>query len=76
MVAQNLLRDVLSLPVADRVDLFERLRDNLQVDPAALPLSKSQERELDQRYAAFLRHPDEGHSIEEVETMLAARQKA
>jgi putative addiction module component (TIGR02574 family) len=76
MVAQNLLRDVLSLPVADRMELFERLRENLQEDPTALALSEEQARELDRRYAAFLRNPDEGYSIEEVEAMLKARRRA
>ena len=76
MVAENLLRNVLSLPVAERMELFERLRENLQDDPAAAPLSKEQERELDRRYAAFLSNPNEGYSIEEVEGMLKARRKA
>jgi putative addiction module component (TIGR02574 family) len=76
MVAYNLLRDVLSLPVADRMELFERLRENLQEDPTALPLTQEQERELDRRYAAYLRNPDEGYSPEEVEAMLEARRKA
>jgi putative addiction module component (TIGR02574 family) len=76
MVAPNLLRDVLSLPVADRMELFEGLRQNLQDDPAALALSEEQARELDRRYAAFLGNPDEGNSVEEVEAMLKARRKA
>ena len=76
MVAENLLRDVLSLPVADRMELFTRLSESLQDDPTVPPLSQGQQGELDRRYAALLKNPDEGYSIEEVDAMLKARRKA
>ena len=75
MVAENLLRDVLSLPMADRMELSTRLCESLQDDPAAPPLSQAQTRELDRRHAMSLLNPDEGYSIEEVDSMLKARSK-
>jgi putative addiction module component (TIGR02574 family) len=75
MVAENLLRDVLSLPLEDREELFERLRQSIEEDPAALPLTPEQEDELDRRYQASLANPEEGYTLKEVEAMLKARRK-
>jgi putative addiction module component (TIGR02574 family) len=75
MVAKNLLHDVLSLPARDRMELFARLSDSLQEDSTFPPLSEPQERELDRRYAEFLKNPDEGYSVEQVDAMLKARRK-
>ena len=75
MVAKNLLHDVLSLPVADRMELFTRLCENLQDDPTAPPITESQAVELDRRYSESLKNPEIGYSIDEVEVMLKARRK-
>ncbi len=50
--------------------------ENIQNSCAPAPPTKEDEGELERRYAAFLKHPDEGYSIEEVEAMLNARRKA
>ena len=75
MVAKNLLHDVLSLPVADRMELCTRLSENLQAEPLAPPITQDQAVELDRRHVESLENPEVGYSVEEVETMLKARRK-
>jgi putative addiction module component (TIGR02574 family) len=60
----------MALPAADRIELFERIRESLQNEPEAFPLSPAQEEELRRRYEEFLNDPEEGYSLEEVEAML------
>lgn len=73
MPDETLIRQVLSLPVEDREELLERLQENLQHDPEAMPLSAEQGRELDRRYAESVARPDEGYTLEEVRAMLDRR---
>lgn len=75
MVAKNLLHDVLSLPVADRMELCTRLSENLQAEPLAPPITQDQAVELDRRHVESLENHEVGYSVEEVETMLKARRK-
>ena len=70
MVARNLLADVLALPLADRVELFEHLRDNLRNEPDLDPLTEEQKRILEERLAEYDADPDEGSSWEEVEARI------
>jgi putative addiction module component (TIGR02574 family) len=70
MVARNLLADVLALPLADRVELFEHLRDSLRNEPDLDSLTGEQKRMLDERLADFEANPDEGSTWEEVEARL------
>lgn len=72
MVAKNLLDDVLALPVADRIELFKRLRDNLRNDPALFPMSDAHKRILDERLAEYELDPEEGSSWDEVEARIVA----
>lgn len=66
MVKQSLLSDALALPPADRLELMERLRDSLQQDPEAFPLTERQRTELDRRGAEMDANPQLGSSWEEV----------
>jgi len=70
MVAKNLLESVLALPVEDRMELLERLRENLRNDPALLPLTPEHQKILDERLTEFEGSPDEGSSWEEVEARI------
>jgi putative addiction module component (TIGR02574 family) len=70
MVAKNLLADVLALPLPDRVELFEHLRDNLRNEPDLDPLTEEQKRILEERLADYDANPDEGSSWEEVEARI------
>jgi putative addiction module component (TIGR02574 family) len=70
MVARNLLADVLALPLADRLELFEHLRDNLRNEPDLDPLTDEQKRILDERLDDYEANPDEGSTWEEVEARI------
>ena len=67
MVAKNLLDDVLALPPADKLELFERLRESLRDDPAADPTSEAHKRVLDERLDDLAANLDDAASWEEVE---------
>jgi putative addiction module component (TIGR02574 family) len=75
MVAQNLLNDVLSLPFADRMKIFERLQENLQNDPAYEPSNPAHHAVLKERLAAFDANPSAGSSWDEVESRILQRLK-
>ena len=75
MVAKNLFHDVLSRPVADRMELFTRLSENLQADPMAPQITQDEAVELDRRHVESLENPEAGYSIEEVDAMLKERRK-
>ena len=70
MVAKNLLDDVLALPAADRMELYDRLGESLRNDPACFPISEEDKRILDERLADYEANPDEGSSWEEVEARI------
>jgi putative addiction module component (TIGR02574 family) len=76
MVAENLIRDALSLPADDRMELCTRLCESLQGEPGTPPLSPAQTEELDRRYSSYLRNSDEGYTVEEVDAMLKLRRNA
>lgn len=76
MVAKNLLDDVLSLPLENRFEIFERLRENLQGEPDVHRLTPEQRLMLQERNRESHRNPDDGYSIEQVEEMLQRRRRA
>jgi len=63
---QELVAEILALPVAERVRLVEAIWDSISAVPEALPLTDWQKRELDRRLAEFEANPDEGATLEEV----------
>ncbi|MCC6212007.1 MAG: addiction module protein [Burkholderiales bacterium] len=63
---QELVAEILALPVAERVRLVEAIWDSISAVPDALRLTEWQKQELDRRLAEFEANPDEGSTLEEV----------
>lgn len=63
---QELIAEILALPVAERMRLIEAIWDSISATPEALPLTQWQKDELDRRLAEFDADPDSGSSLEEV----------
>ncbi len=66
MDKQELLAEMLSLPVEDRLDLVEAIWASISAIPDALPLTDWQKEELDRRLAEMDADPQGGLTIEEV----------
>lgn len=62
--------EVFDLPIADRIDLAQALRESVLENPEALPLTDSHKDELDRRWRAFEANPDEGESWETLKKSL------
>ncbi|MEO8204483.1 MAG: addiction module protein [Betaproteobacteria bacterium] len=62
----ELVAEILSLPLEERVQLVEAIWDSISSVPEALPLTEWQREELDRRLAEFESDPDAGSSLEEV----------
>ncbi|HSU65638.1 MAG TPA: addiction module protein [Tepidisphaeraceae bacterium] len=73
MVARNLLQDVLALPVAERLEFFEQLRQNLMSDPQVDPLTDDEKRLLDEGIAEVEADPQGGVPWDEVEAQILAQ---
>jgi putative addiction module component (TIGR02574 family) len=65
-VKQNLVAEILALPVMERVQLVETIWDSISAVPEALPLTQWQREELDRRLAEYEADPDSGPTLEEV----------
>ena len=63
---QELVAEILALPVVERVRLVEAIWDSISAVPEALPLTQWQKEELDRRLAEFEADPDAGSTLEEV----------
>lgn len=63
---QELVSQILALPVAERVRLVEAIWDSISAVPEALPLTQWQKDELDRRLADYEADPDSGSTLEEV----------
>jgi putative addiction module component (TIGR02574 family) len=63
---QQLVAEILALPVAERVRLVEAIWDSIAAVPDALPLTQWQKDELDRRLAELDADPDSGATLEEV----------
>jgi putative addiction module component (TIGR02574 family) len=70
MVAKNLLNDVLALPVDERLEFFEQLRNNLLSDPSIHPLTDSERQILDEGLAEYESSSNTGSPWDEVEARL------
>jgi putative addiction module component (TIGR02574 family) len=70
MVARNLLNDVLALPVEERLEFFEGLRQNLLNEPGLHVLTEDERQVLDARLADYESNPADGSPWEEVEARL------
>lgn len=62
----ELVAEILALPLEERVDLVEAMWDSISCVPDALALTEWQKEELDRRLAEYESDPDAGSSLEEV----------
>lgn len=63
---QELVAEILALPVEERVRLVEAIWDSISSVPEALPLTEWQREELDRRLDDLEKNPDAGSTLEEV----------
>ena len=63
---QDLVAEILALPVDDRVRLVEAIWDSISAVPEAITLTDWQKQELDRRLAEYEADPDAGSTLEEV----------
>ena len=63
---QELVAEILALPVEERVELVDAIWDSISAVPEALPLTQWQRDELDRRLAEFEADPEAGSTLEEV----------
>ena len=63
---QELVSEILALPVEERVRLVDAIWDSISAVPDALPLTQWQRDELDRRLAEFESNPEAGSTLEEV----------
>jgi putative addiction module component (TIGR02574 family) len=67
------IQDLLNLSVAERIQLVEDLWDSVAADPASVPLTDAQKRELRIRLAEHNADPDSAIPWEEVRRRLYER---
>jgi putative addiction module component (TIGR02574 family) len=65
-VKQELVAEILALPVEDRMRLVEAIWDSILVAPEALPLTEWQKEELDRRLDDLEKNPEAGLTLQEV----------
>ena len=63
---EDLVAEILALPVEDRVRLVEAIWDSISAVPESLPVADWQKEELDRRLAQLEADPHAGSSMEEV----------
>jgi putative addiction module component (TIGR02574 family) len=63
---QELVAEILALPVEDRVRLVEAIWESISAVPEALPLTDWQKEELDRRLDDLEKNPEAGSTLEEV----------
>jgi len=63
---QELVAEILALPVPERVRLVGAIWDSISSVPEALPLTQWQREELDRRLAEFEADPEAGSTLEEL----------
>jgi putative addiction module component (TIGR02574 family) len=66
VMKQDLVAEILELPVDERLRLVEAIWDSISVLPDAIALTDWQREELDRRLAEYEANPDSGVSMEEV----------
>lgn len=64
------LDQILDLPAAERVEIAQRIWESVHEHPDAVLLTQGQRDELERRWLAFERNPDEGEPWEDVKRSL------
>jgi putative addiction module component (TIGR02574 family) len=67
------LEELKKLPVAERLELLEKIWESLRQDPEAVPLTDAQRRELDRRVEDLEKDPDAVESWETVQDYVRRR---
>ena len=63
---EQLVTEILALPVEERVRLVEAIWDSIAEVPEAIELTQWQKEELDRRRARLEADPDSGATLEEI----------
>jgi len=63
---EDLVAEILELPVEERVRLVEAIWDSISAAPEAIPLTEWQREELDRRLSSYEANPKSGKTMEEV----------
>jgi len=69
----SVLKEALSLSVADRLQLLEEVWDSLAATPEAIPVTDAQRKELARRRRAHARNPSAATSWRQVRSRLERR---
>ena len=64
------LEQILELPASDRVEIAQQIWESIIDRPEAIPLTDAQKAELERRWEAFQKNPEEGESWEKVKRSL------
>ena len=64
------LDQILDLPPAERVEIAQEIWESVFDHPENLPLTQAQKDELERRWRAFKRNPNEGEPWEDVKKSL------
>ncbi len=65
MTEKELIHEILSLSVPERIQLVEDIWDSIAAVPEALELTEAQKVELDRRLDDLRKNPDDGIPLEE-----------
>jgi len=66
-------QEILTLPVSERLQLIEDIWESIASQPADVPVTPEQRKELDKRLANFERDPSPGEKWDDVKSRITRR---
>jgi putative addiction module component (TIGR02574 family) len=66
-------QEILTLPVSERLQLIEDIWESIASQPADVPVTPEQRKELDKRLANFERDPAPGEKWDDVKSRITRR---
>ena len=69
-MSTDAIRDVLDLPINERLRFVQEIWDSITQTPVLIPLTGAEKRELDRRLEAYKRDPESGRPWDEVKSSL------
>ena len=66
----KLFQDILSLSIAERLELVQDIWDSIAEEPSSFVLSDAQKLELSRRRNEFLVNPDSAETFQQIRTTL------
>jgi putative addiction module component (TIGR02574 family) len=66
-------QEILTLPVSERLQLIEDIWESIASQPADVPVTPEQRKELDKRLANFERDPSAGEKWDDVKSRVTRR---